>query len=337
MMNSLIKLQNKPAILSAASVVGHQEHEGPLGDYFDMHDKTDKFGHNTWEKSESEMQRRALNLALAKIKLTDKDIGCIFAGDLINQCISSAYGLLEFDTPMFGLYGACSTAAEGITLGAILVNTGIYERAAAVTSSHYCSAERQFRYPIEYGGQRSPTAQWTATGSGAFIIGNEPSDNGLFITEVLPGRSVDKGVNDVNNMGAAMAPAAIDTLKRYFTESGNNPEMFDIIVTGDLGAEGYGIVLDYMKKEGYNLDNNFSDCGLMLYDRNRQDVHAGGSGCGCSAVVLAGFLIDQLNTKKLNDVLFVGTGALMSPQSIQQGQNIPGIAHLVRIRNTKGE
>ena len=331
MKNSLIKLQNKPTIISAASVVGKYEHEGPLGDYFDIHDMSDKFGQTTWEKAESEMQRLAMNLALSKIKFTDSDIDCIFAGDLINQCTSSAYGLLEFDTPMFGLYGACSTAAESIMLSALLVNAGIYNRTAAVTSSHYCSAERQFRYPLECGGQRPPTAQWTATGSGAFIIGN---DTGIFITEVLPGRSIDKSINDASNMGAAMAPAAIDTLTRYFHESGNTPDVFDLIVTGDLGAEGYAIVLDYMKKEGFNIDNNYSDCGLMLYNRSKHDVHAGASGCGCSAIVLAGFLTDQLKSRKLNDILFIGTGALMSPLSIQQGQSIPGIAHLLRIQNT---
>ena len=327
----MIKLVNSPSIISAASVVGKYEHEGPLGDYFDMHDLSDKFGQTTWEKAESEMQRLAMNLALSKINFTDKDIDCIFAGDLINQCTSSAYGLLEFDAPMIGLYGACSTAAEGILLSAMLINAGVYNHTAAVTSSHYCAAERQFRYPLEYGGQRPPTAQWTATGSGAFIIGNEPS--GVYITEVLPGRTIDKGINDASNMGAAMAPAAIDTLTRYFTESGNSPDIFDLIVTGDLGAEGYAIVLDYMKKAGYNLDNNYSDCGLMLYNRSKYDVHAGASGCGCSAVVLAGFLMDQLKSGKLNDILFIGTGALMSPLSIQQGQSIPGIAHLVRIKN----
>ena len=332
----MIKLINTPAILSAASVAGKFEHEGALGSYFDMHDISDRFGQDTWEKSESEMQRLAMNLALAKIKLTDKNLGCIFAGDLLNQCVSSAYGLLEFDTPMFGLYGACSTAAEGMILSAVMVNSGVFNYAAAVTSSHYCAAERQFRYPLEYGGQRPPTAQWTATGSGAFIIGNESGDDGIFITEALPGRSIDKGINDAANMGAAMAPAAVDTLTRYFKESGNPPDMFDLIITGDLGAEGYAVTLEYMKREGYDIANNYTDCGLLLYDRNKHDVHAGASGCGCSAIVLAGFLIDQLKSGKLNDILFIGTGALMSPQSLQQGLNIPGIAHLVRIRNTRG-
>ena len=332
----MIKLINQPAILSAASVVGKYEHEGALGGYFDMHDISDRFGQDTWEKSEAETQRLAMNLALAKIKLTDNKLGCIFAGDLLNQCVSSAYGLLEFDTPMFGLYGACSTAAEGLILSALTVSLGIFNYAAAVTSSHYCAAERQFRYPLEYGGQRPPTAQWTATGSGAFIIGNSADTDGIFITEVLPGRSIDKGINDAANMGAAMAPAAVDTLTRYFRESGNPPGMFDLIVTGDLGAEGYAVTLEYMRREGYDLAGNYTDCGLLLYDRGHHDVHAGASGCGCSAVVLAGFLIDQLKSGKLNDILFVGTGALMSPQSIQQGLNIPGIAHLVRIRNKRG-
>ena len=327
----MIKLFNTPAILSAASVVGKYEHEGALGSYFDIHDISDKFGQDTWEKSESETQRLAMNLALSKAGMTDHDLDCIFAGDLLNQCVSSAYGLLEFDTPMFGLYGACSTAAEGLILAAMNVNSGMFKHAAVVTSSHYCAAERQFRYPLEYGGQRPPTAQWTATGSGAFIVGNESGD--AFITEVLPGRTIDKGINDASNMGAAMAPAAVDTLTRYFKESGNPPDMFDLIVTGDLGAEGYAITLEYMKRAGYDIANNYSDCGLLLYDRNKHDVHSGASGCGCSAVVLAGFLMDQLKSNKLGDILFVGTGALMSPQSLQQGLNIPAIAHLVRIKN----
>lgn len=329
MRNTLIKLKNAPSIISAASVVGKHEFNGPLGDYFDVHDKEEKFGQATWERSESEMQRRALNLALAKSKLSDIDINAIFAGDLINQCTISAYGLLEFDVPMFGLFGACSTVAEALILSAMLIDSNIYQRTAAITSSHFCTAERQFRYPLEYGGQRTPTAQRTVTGSGAFIVSK--SNNGPFISEVLPGRTIDKGIKDANNMGAAMAPSAIDTMIRYFKESGNQPNKFDMIVTGDLGYEGYKIVLELMKHEGFDLSNNYADCGLLIYDRSRDDVHAGGSGCGCSAVVLASYLLRQFEINRLNDILFIGTGALMNPQSLQQGHNIPGIAHLLRI------
>lgn len=329
MQRGLIKLNNAPSIISSASVVGSKEYEGPLGGLFDFHDNDNTFGQKTWEKSEAEMQKIALNLALSKIKLTDEDIDALFAGDLINQCTSSSYGLLSFNIPFFGLFGACSTAAEGLILASLLVDSGTYKRTAAVTSSHNCSAERQFRTPLEYGGQRTPTSQWTVTGAGAFIVS---SDNcGPFVSEVMPGRTIDKGIKDANNMGAAMAPAAIDTLIRFFKQTNTTPDNYGKIITGDLGNEGYGIVVDLMEKEGYSIRDKYTDCGLFIYDHEKQDMHAGGSGCGCSAVVLASHFLNEIKKGNLSDILFLGTGALMSPGSIQQGESIPAIAHLVHI------
>jgi stage V sporulation protein AD len=334
MKNSLIKLKNPPSIISTGTIVGNHEHEGPLGSYFDFHDTSNEFGKNTWEKSEMEMQRIALNTALSKIKMDDDEIEAIFAGDLLNQCTISSNGLINFKVPFYGLYGACSTIAEGLILSSMLLSAGYYDTAAAVTSSHYCTAERQYRMPLEYGGQRSPTAQWTVTGAGAYIM-SSGIDSGIYINEVMPGRVVEKGINDPANMGAAMAPAAVDTLSRYFTISGKRPDEFDLILTGDLGYEGYTILLDLMRQSGYDLDNKLSDCGLLIYDREKLDVHSGGSGCGCSAVTLSGYILHLMRERELNDILFVGTGALMSPQSVQQGLNIAGIAHLVRIVNYK--
>ena len=314
-------------ITSSASVVGKNEFDGPLGECFDIHDPTDKFGMNTWEQAESEMQRLAFNTALSKLSLCERSIDAIFAGDLLNQCVGSSYGLLDFDIPYFGLYGACSTAAESIMLSAACVSAGYFERAAAVTSSHYCSAERQYRSPIEYGAQRSPTAQWTVTGAGAFII----SANGkVSVSEGLPGIVIEKGINDASNMGAAMAPAAADTILRYFSTSGYSPSDFDMIVTGDLGNEGGSILCELLCAEGLDIRNQYADCGTLIYDCKAQDKHAGGSGCGCSAVVLASHLLPMLESGEASDILLIGTGAMMSPSSIQQGFSIPAVAHLLR-------
>ena len=330
MQDKIIKFSRDISFISTASAVGKKESEGAVGDCFDIHDKTDRFGKNTWEKAESEMQRLALNVALSKAGLSEKDIDALFAGDLLNQCVGSAYGLLDFDIPYFGLYGACSTAVEGIILASMGVSAGHFDRCAAVTSSHNSSAERQYRAPIEYGSQRAPTAQWTVTGSGAFIIGAE--GKGVRIKEAMPGIVVDKGINDAGNMGAAMAPAVISTLVRYFKASGTSPEDFDLILTGDLGFEGSSILCDLICSEGYDLKNRQNDCGMIIYDRERQDMHAGGSGCGCSAVILASYIMPKLLRGELSDILVIGTGAMMSPASIQQGESIPSVAHLVRLQ-----
>lgn len=316
------------AIVGTGSVVGKREHEGPLGACFDLHDDTDRFGKSTWEKAEGEMQRLALNVALGKIGASERDVDALFAGDLLNQCVSSAYGLLDFDIPYFGLYGACSTAVEGLMLSAMMCSAGYFGTCAAVTSSHYCSAERQYRTPLEYGAQRTPTAQWTVTGSGAFLVRREGE---VRIAEALPGIVREKGINDASNMGAAMAPAAVDTLVRYFRYSDCAPSDFDLIATGDLGAEGGEILCELLLSEGIDIRRQHRDCGTMIYDRERQDMHAGGSGCGCSAVVLASHLYPRLVRGELRNILVLGTGAMMSPASIQQGEAIPAVAHLLRL------
>ena len=326
MSKEIIKLD--ASFISTGNAVGKKEFEGPLGEKFDMHDEDDRFGKNTWEKAESEMQRLALNIALNKAGLTFEDIGALFAGDLLNQCIGSSYGLLGCMIPYFGIYGACSTAGEGIMLASVMATHKIFERVAAVTSSHNCSAERQFRTPIEYGGQRTPTSQWTVTGSGAFIIGNSQAGK-VKIKAGMPGRVIDKGINDANNMGAAMAPAICDTFLRFFKESGTGPDDYELILSGDLGYEGAAILRDLMKVEGYTLGDDYTDCGILMFDKSTQDTHAGGSGCGCSATVLSAHVLPEMEKGNIKQTLFVASGAMMSPDSIKQGESIPAIGHLV--------
>ena len=334
MQDRIIKFGGGVGFSASASAVGKCESQGPIGDCFDIHDNTDRFGKSTWEKAESEMQRLALGTALSKQKLAEDDIDALFAGDLLNQCVGSSYGLVDFDIPYFGLYGACSTAIEGIILAATLCSTDQVKRCAVVTSSHNSAAERQYRSPIEYGGQRPPTAQWTVTGSGAFIIEHNTD---IEIVEAMPGIVVDKGISDANNMGAAMAPAAISTLTRYFKASNTTPDDFDLILTGDLGWEGGSILCELMQVEGYDIRKKYNDGGMLIYDRERQDMHAGGSGCGCSAVVLASYILPKLARGELSDILVIGTGAMMSPSSVLQGESIPAVAHLVRIKSSKRE
>ena len=322
-------------ILAASSVVGGKEFEGPLGALFDFHDPSDRFGQKTFERSEGEMQRLVLANVMSKLGASFSDIDVLFAGDLMNQCVSSAYGLLEYDIPYFGLYGACSTAAEGLMLASILVSRGISDLAAAVTSSHNSAAERQYRNPIEYGGQRTPTAQWTVTGAGAFVVGHK-GDAFAEIADVFPGIVVEKGVTDAANMGAAMAPAAADTLLNYFELSGTAPSDYDIIISGDLGREGVTILGELLATSGVDASGKLDDCGLMIYDLEAQDVHAGGSGCGCSASVLAASILPKLKRGELRNILFYGTGAMMSPSSLKQGLAIPAVAHLLHLKACGG-
>lgn len=331
-------IETAAEIFSSASVVGGKESQGPLGVLFDLRDPCDRFGMKTWESAESEMQRLALNTALAKAKVPAEDVGALFAGDLLNQCVGSAYGLQSFDIPYIGLYGACSTCAESLLLSALMVSHGMCKIAAAVTSSHYCSAERQYRTPLEYGAQRAPTAQWTVTGSGAFLvrhINEEPSSNEgrAFVKRCVIGRVQDSGVTDAANMGAAMAPAALDTLCRFFEETQMSPDDYDLIVTGDLGFEGGDILCSLMHAEGYDIDSVYNDCGRMIYNREAQDVHGGGSGCGCSAVVMAADLIPRLQRGELSRILFLATGAMMSPDSLKQGEKVLAVAHLLEIEH----
>lgn len=329
MKNGLIAFKKPPYIVSTYSVAGKKEFEGPLSDFYDECCLDNKFGKASWEKAEAEMQRRALLGALKKSDFCDTGVDILLSGDLLNQCVGSNYGLLEFDIPFIGLYGACSTCALGLALGSCLISSGLFNSCGTVTSSHFCSSERQFRYPLEYGGQRTPTAQWTVTGAAAFILTNQGK---IQIPEIMFGKSIDMGISDISNMGAAMAPAVIDTLTRYFNETGASPGDFDLIITGDLGYEGSEILKDLLYKNGIDIRKNHIDCGLMVYDRQNQGVNAGGSGCGCSAVALSSTILKNLESGAINDVLFVGTGALMSPMTLLQGEAIPGIAHLVRIK-----
>ena len=326
------------SVLAAATVVGAKEHAGPLGQHFDYFNDNDRFGQDTWEKAESEMQRMALASALDKAEIKQDQVDMLFAGDLLNQCVGSSYGLLSYDIPYLGLYGACSTSVEGLILAAAMVGGGFAEVAAAVTSSHNAAAERQFRTPLEYGGQRPPTGQWTVTGAGAFImtapekaVGHELAR----VTHALPGIVVDMGITDANNMGAAMAPAAVSTLMRYFDISGTFPPDYDLIVTGDLGWEGSRILCDLMMAEGRDIASRHNDCGKMIFSRNTQDTHSGGSGCGCATVVLGSYLLPKLQKGELNRILFMATGAMMSPDSVKQGQSIPGVAHLICLESPR--
>ena len=341
-------MMNLDAVIYAtATIVGKKEHEGPLSACFDDYDdsgsgkdsQSDRFGQDTFEKAEAEMQHRVLAHALARAGKTPSEVDLLFAGDLMNQCTSSAYGLLPFDIPYVGLYGACSTCAEGLLMGASMVTGGLADTVAAVTSSHNAAAERQFRFPLEYGGQRPPTAQWTVTGAGAFVLGRPSGIPTLspmaYITSGMVGIVVDKGINDANNMGAAMAPSAVSTLCRYFASSKTTPEDYDLIVTGDLGWEGGRIFRDLMLAEGYDITGQYNDCGMMIFSQNTQDTHCGGSGCGCSAVVLGGYLLPKLQSGDIQKMLFMATGALMSPDAIKQGRSIPGVAHLLCLESPK--
>jgi stage V sporulation protein AD len=323
-----IRLDGGAAVKGYASVAGKKEGEGPLSDQFDYVSDDNAFGEKTWEKAESRMQKDTVSRALNKAGVTPDTVDLIFAGDLLNQCIGSSYGLREFGIPFVGLFGACSTMAESLSMAALFLDNSAANVTMALTSSHFCSAERQFRTPLEYGGQRTPSSQWTVTGCGAIVLSG--NGQGPFVKEVTFGKIVDLGIKDISNMGAAMAPAAAETLRAYFADTGARPDDFDLIATGDLGFIGFELTCDLLKKEGLTL-KNFTDCGMLIFDRERQDVHAGGSGCGCSAAVLCSHILNSMQKGKLREVLFIGTGALMSPTSIQQGESIPSVAHLVHL------
>ncbi len=329
-----VRFESPPSILSAASVVGKKEGEGPLKDRFDILASDTKFGQDTWEKAESQMQTLALQEALKKADLSYASVDMLFGGDLLNQCIGTSFAARGTDIPFLGLYGACSTMGESLSLAAMAVEGGYAEYAAAMTSSHFASAERQYRTPLEYGGQRTPTAQWTVTGAGAVILGQAGTPP--FVRGFTSGKVVDLDVADANNMGAAMAPAFVDTVLAHFRDTGKRPSDYDLIVSGDLGQVGLDLARDLLSREGLDLGNRLGDCGTMIYDREAQDVHAGGSGCGCSAVVFAGHLLKLLETGKLKHLLFCPTGALLSPVSTQQGQSIPAICHAVAVSSEGG-
>ena len=322
-----IRFDRSPAVLAHSAVVGKKEGEGPLRNYFDFIAADNKLKQKTWEKAESKLQELALDSAKRKAGLQYDDLDAVFAGDLLNQCIGSAFAGRGTNIPYVGLYGACSTMAESLLLASAAVNAGYCRRAAALTSSHFASAERQYRFPLGYGGQRTPTSQWTVTGAGCCIVGDE--GDGTRITGATVGKIADLGIKDANNMGAAMAPAAFGTLLAHFDDFSCGPEDYDLIVTGDLGQLGHDILLDQFSRIGVRLKGSYDDCGVMIFDRVRQDVHAGGSGCGCSASVLCGYLLTKMQQGGLRRLLFCATGALMSPVSAWQGESIPGICHAV--------
>lgn len=341
-----LKFENvKPKIVSYASVVGSFEKEGPLGEFFDEVFDESFLQKGSWEDAESELQSVSSGIAIKKSGLENEEIDFIFAGDLLNQCISSTFGVKRFGIPFLGQYGACSTMAQNLILAAIMVNSKVARNCLAVTSSHFCAAERQFRTPLEYGGQRPATSQWTVTGSGALIVGNnskrtlECFESNIsyisYIDAVTVGKIVDFSMTDVNNMGAAMAPAAASTLKNFFIDTKTFPADYDLILTGDLGFVGSNILVNLLNKEGINIEKIHNDCGLMIYDRKAQDVHSGGSGCACSATVLCSKILREMEMGKISNILFIATGALMSTTSSQQGKTIPSIAHLVNIKAFK--
>lgn len=324
-----INLPSAPSISAYASAVGKKEGEGPLASCFDYISEDVTLGESSWEKSESKLQQYAFTNALSKGNFSESDMDFLFAGDLLNQCVASAYGARDTSIPFFGLFGACSTMAESLSLASIFVDSGAAVNAAAVTSSHFCSAERQFRLPVNYGGQRTPTAQWTATAAGCAIV--SPHGAPPYVKAVTVGKIKDMGVTDANNMGAAMAEAAHDTISRHLANMGQSVDAFDLILTGDLGKVGSEILIELFQKENVDISEKHNDCGLMIYDLEKQDVHAGGSGCGCSASVLCGYILPEIAKGNLKNVLFAATGALMSPTIVQQGESIPGISHAVHI------
>lgn len=326
-------LPEPPVIMNWASVAGKKESEGPLKNTFDMTSKDTYFGQKTWEQAEKQMQKMAMDKLIKKTGLTRGQIDLVCSGDLLNQCIGSSFTLRNTGIPHLGLYGACSTMAESLLVSALTVGGGFADNVIALTSSHFASSERQYRFPLGYGGQRTPTSQWTVTGSGAALVCRDGT--GPKIDSCTIGTVTDLGIKDANNMGCAMAPAALSTIKAHLTDMGRKVEDFDLIVTGDLGQLGKEVLMELARKDGIYLGGRITDCGTLVFDPTRQDVHAGGSGCGCSAITLCGYLLGKLKTGKLKRILFCGTGALLSPTSTQQGLPIPGVCHAVSI--TGGE
>ena len=322
-----IELENPPSIIGYAAVVGDKEAKGPLGQCFDETCKDAFFGEKTFEKAETKMQKITIETAVKKSGLSKNDIQLAFAGDLLNQCIGSSFDMRDLGFCFAGLYGACSTMALSLALAGIFVDSGAVKAALAAASSHFCSAERQYRFPLEYGGQRSPASQWTVTGAGAAVV-SENKGNTPHIEKVIIGSVRDLGITDVNNMGAAMAPAAAQTIGDFLKDTNTKPEDYDLILTGDLGSTGSALLKELMRKEYCtDITSVHKDCGTMIFDLEKQDMHSGGSGCGCSASVVCSYILNKLKSKKLNRVLFVGTGALLSPTSSMQKESIPGIAH----------
>ena len=324
--DATICFDNPPMIAMAKSIVGPKEGEGPLGKYFDLVCEDPMLGQKTWEAAESELQNRVVQMIIDTSDLKKKEIDAIFAGDLLGQLVATSFGLGEYNRPMFGLYGACSTCGESLMLSAVYVDGGFANNVLAVTSSHFASAERQFRFPLEYGNQRPLSATWTVTGSGAFLVSGNKKSN-VCITAATPGKIVDYGLHDSMNMGACMAPAACDTIYTHLKDMRRKPFDYDRIITGDLGYVGQEILIDLLKQKGIDISKQHMDCGIEIFDKETQDTHSGGSGCGCSAVTLAAYIRPKIATGEWKRVLFVPTGALLSPISFNEGKSVPGIAH----------
>ena len=323
------KLDNPVTILATSSIVGKKESDGPLAKYFDVCLEDEFYGEKTWEKAESKLIKTAIETAIKKAGVSVADIDVLFGGDLLNQCISSSFGIRDFEIPFLGIFGACSTFVEGLLLSSIFLDSGAGNYAVAATSSHFCSAEKQFRFPLELGNQRPPTSQWTVTGGASAVV----AKNGIgpYITHITPGIIVDKGIKDANNMGSAMAPAAISTIITHLKDTGRAPTYYDAIITGDLGHVGKEIVLELCKAEGYQLSSIYNDCGVLMFDKEKQDTHSGGSGCACCGTVFSVYFYKKFKEKKNKRLLLVATGDLMNSTSSQQGESIPGIAHAVSI------
>ncbi|WP_409341416.1 stage V sporulation protein AD [Paenibacillus sp. MBLB4367] len=326
------RFKNRPVILSAATVVGPDEGEGPLANDFDIVHGDLTLEQKTWEKAEKMLMEEAAQLAIKKSGITKEQVQFYVGGDLLNQIISSSFAARTLSIPYLGVFGACSTSMESLAIASMIVDSGSAKYAMAGTCSHNCTVEKQFRYPTEYGSQKPPTAQYTVTGAGAAIVA--PKGDGPVVTRATIGRVIDMGIKDPFNMGAAMAPAAVDTIQAHFRDFGTKPSEYDLIVTGDLATVGYNIANELFDKHGFPIhQTTYKDCGLMVYDVNSQGVQSGGSGCGCSAVVTYGHLLKKLASGELNKILVVATGALLSPLSFQQGESIPCIAHAVAIEN----
>ena len=326
-----LQFMEAPFIISSANIVGKKEGEGPLGKCFDVICEDDKFGEDTWEESESALQKQAVALTLEKAEVKAENIRYLFAGDLLGQNIATSFGLMDYKIPLFGLYGACSTCGESLSLAAMCVAGGFAEQVVAVTSSHFASAEKQFRFPLEYANQRPLSATWTVTGSAAFIIGKKRSR--ARITGITTGKIMDYGIKDSMNMGAAMAPAAADCIAQHFEDFKRSPGDYDKIITGDLGTIGREILIDLLKEKGYDISEVHTDCGIEIFDAEKQNTGAGGSGCGCAAVTLSGHFLKQVEKGAWKRILFVPTGALLSTVSFNEGKTVPGIAHAVVIEH----
>jgi len=325
--NGTWQFEKKPTVASFAAVVGKKEGEGPYGKFFDEIIKDPYNGEQSWEKAECGFLKRTTKLALEKGGFEAKDMDFLISGDLLNQCTSSGFAARDLYIPFLGVYGACSTMAESLCIGSLITGTGGGDYVLCATGSHFCSAEKQYRMPLEYGGQRTPTSQWTVTGSGAVVLGKTAQSP--FIESVTVGRIIDLGVKDANNMGGAMAPAFCDTLKRHLEATGRTTDYYDLIFSGDLGITGKNIACELLEREGIKMDSRYNDCGVMMFDPSTQDTHAGGSGCGCAASILCGYILPMLKRGDVKRVLLCATGALLSPVTSLQGESIPSISHAV--------